>query len=269
MTVYLVGAGPGDPELITVKGARLLGGAEVLVHDRLVSPKLLEMVPDSCEVISAAKRPRQPTMTQDEINALLVERGQAGQNVVRLKGGDPCVFARGGEEAAALAQAGVAFEIIPGITSAIGVPAYAGIPVTLRHKSLSLTVVTGHEDPASGNVVDWQAVARVGGTVVVLMGAARAAGISQQLRHGGLPDDTPAAWVHWGTTENQEVWRGALRDLGSDTVPSPSVLVIGHVAGVDLGWFAQEFGETTESSGSDSDAAVRLDDAQPAASAVL
>lgn len=243
MTVYLVGAGPGDPELITVKGARLLGNAEVLVHDRLVSPELLELVPDGCEVISAAKRPRQPTMTQDEINALLVERGLAGQNVVRLKGGDPCVFARGGEEAAALAEADVSFEIIPGITSAIGVPAYAGIPVTLRHKSLSLTVVTGHEDPASGNVVDWQAVAKVGGTIVVLMGAARAAGISEQLRLGGLADDLPAAWVHWGSTENQEVWRGPLGELGSNPVPSPSVLVIGYVAGVDLGWFAKEFAE--------------------------
>lgn len=237
MTVYLVGAGPGDPGLITVKGAKLLGQAEVLVHDRLVSPELLELVPEGCEVISAAKLPRKPTMTQDEINALLVERGAKGQMVVRLKGGDPCVFARGGEEAAALAQAGITFEIVPGITSAIAAPAYAGIPVTLRHQSLSLTVVTGHEDPTSGQTVDWDALARVGGTIVVLMGAARAAGISQRLRDGGLTDETPAAFVHWGTYDHQEVWRGPLVDLGKAKVPSPSVLVIGHVAGQDLEWF--------------------------------
>jgi len=237
MTVFLVGAGPGDPGLITVKGAALLGRAEVLVHDRLVSPELLELVPDGCEVISAAKLPRKPTMTQDEINALLVKKGQLGLNVVRLKGGDPCIFARGGEEAAALTEAGVAFEIVPGISSAIAAPAYAGIPVTLRHQSLSLTVVTGHEDPASGKTVDWEALANLGGTIVVLMGAARAAGISERLRNAGLADDTPSAFVHWGTYDHQQVWRGPLAELGHETIPSPSVLVIGHVAGVDLSWF--------------------------------
>lgn len=237
MTVYLVGAGPGDPGLITVKGASLVGRAEVLVHDRLVSPELIALVPDGCEVISAAKLPRKPTMTQDEINALLVERGQRGQHVVRLKGGDPCIFARGGEEAAALADAGVPFEIVPGISSAIAAPAYAGIPATLRHRSLSFTVVTGHEDPASGQTVDWDALARLGGTIVVLMGAARAAGIAQRLRDGGLADDTPAAHVHWGTYDHQVVWRGPLSELGAETVPSPAVLVIGEVAGVDLSWF--------------------------------
>ncbi len=237
MTVFLVGAGPGDPELITVKGARLLGNAEVLVHDRLVSPELLELVPDSCERISAAKEPRKPTMTQDEINALLVERGSLGQNVVRLKGGDPCVFARGGEEAQALADAGIAFEIVPGISSAIAAPAYAGIPVTMRHDALAVTIVTGHEDPTSGRTVDWTGVAAVGGTIVVLMGAARAAKISQRLRDAGLLDTTPAAVVHWGTYDHQTVWRGPLVDLGAETVPSPSVLVIGAVAAVDVAWF--------------------------------
>lgn len=237
MTVYLVGAGPGDPGLITVKGAKLLSRAEVLVHDRLVHPDLLDLVPDSCERISAAKLPRKPTMTQDEINALLVERGQAGQFVVRLKGGDPCVFARGGEEASSLVAAGVPFEIVPGITSAIAAPAYAGIPVTMRNQALSMTIVTGHEDPETGKTVNWDAIASVGGTVIILMGAGRARLISEALRSGGLPDSTPAAAVHWGTYDRQEVWRGQLVDLGATKVPSPSILVVGAVADIDLSWF--------------------------------
>ncbi|MEM8922473.1 MAG: uroporphyrinogen-III C-methyltransferase [Actinomycetota bacterium] len=240
MTVYLVGAGPGDPELLTVKGVRLLAKADVLVHDRLVSDAILDLAPDHCERISAAKLPRRPTMTQDEINALLIERGRTGQEVVRLKGGDPCVFARGGEEAAALASAGVPFEIVPGITSAIAAPAYAGIPVTLRHRALSFTVVTGHEDPSSGLTVDWEAIARLGGTISILMGAGRAAGIGQRLRDGGLADDTPCAYVHWGTHPTQEVWRGRLDELGLDPVPSPSVIVVGEVADHELSWFVPD-----------------------------
>lgn len=238
MTVYLVGAGPGDPGLITVKGAKLLSQAEVVVHDRLVSPDLLDLAPEACEMISAAKEPRKPTMTQDEINALLVDRGRTGRCVVRLKGGDPCVFARGGEEAAALIDAGVSFEIVPGITSAIAAPAYAGIPVTLRHEALSFTIVTGHEDPASGRTVQWETIARTGGTVVVLMGAGRAAKIAGRLIRGGLDPATPAAWVHWGTYDHQETWRGPLKHLGKNPVPSPVVLIIGTVAGVDVSWFA-------------------------------
>ncbi|MDY7104847.1 MAG: uroporphyrinogen-III C-methyltransferase [Actinomycetota bacterium] len=237
MTVYLVGAGPGDPGLITVKGASLLGRAEVLVHDRLVNPELLDLVPEGCERISAAKEPRRPTMTQDEINALLVERGRAGQFVVRLKGGDPFVFARGGEEAHALAAAGVGFEVVPGITSAVAAPAYAGIPVTMRHEALSVTFVTGHADPASGKVADWDALAKVGGTIVVLMGASRAADIARDLAAGGLDPSTAAAWVHWGTYDHQHVWRGKLAELGDEPVPSPAILVIGTVAATDLTWF--------------------------------
>ncbi len=236
MTVYLVGAGPGDPELITVKGAKLLAKAEVLVHDRLVHPDLLDLVPESCERVSAAKLPGRPTMTQDEINQLLIERGRLDQFVVRLKGGDPCVFARGGEEASAMAEAGVNFQIVPGITSAIAAPAYAGIPVTMRDQSMSLTIVTGHEDPATGKSVNWSSIAAVGGTVVVLMGAGRAAAISSKLRQGGLANDTPTAIVHWGTYEHQEVWRGPLEELGTTTVPSPSILIIGSVAAIDLSW---------------------------------
>ena len=237
MTVYLVGAGPGDPRLITVRGAELLARAEVLIHDRLVSEELLDLTPAGCERISAAKAPRRPTMTQDEINALLVERGHAGQMVVRLKGGDPFVFARGAEEAAALTEAGVAFEIVPGLSSALAAPAYAGIPVTLRQQSLSFTVVTGHEDPSRDSTVDWDAVATLGGTIVVLMGAGRAAEIRDRLLEGGLAHDLPAASVHWATYAHQTVWRGPLSDLGVEPIPSPSVLVIGPMAGLDLSWF--------------------------------
>src|SRR6187549_2269942 len=151
MTVSLVGAGPGDPGLLTVRAAELLAAAEVVVYDRLSLEGLLDLAPPEAERISVAKAPGGRSTPQEEINALLVERGRAGQRVVRLKGGDPFVFARGGEEAAALLAAEVPFEVVPGVTSAIAVPAYAGIPVTLRHSSTSFTVVTGHEDPEAGD----------------------------------------------------------------------------------------------------------------------
>lgn len=237
MTVYLVGAGPGDPGLITVKGAKVLAEADVVVHDRLVADELLELAPPGAEVVSAAKAPRNPTLTQEQINELLIDKGRQGLTVVRLKGGDPCVFARGGEEAAALSAAGVAFEIVPGVTSAIAAASYAGIPVTLRHKALSFTAVTGHEDPASDLTVDWEAIAKVGGTIVILMGAGRAAGIRDRLIAAGLAPDTPAAYVHWATYRHQRVWRGGLGGLGREAVPSPSVIIVGAVAEQDLEWF--------------------------------
>ncbi|MBW3669109.1 MAG: uroporphyrinogen-III C-methyltransferase, partial [Actinobacteria bacterium] len=164
VTVYLVGAGPGDPGLITVRGAEVLRRADVVVYDRLSVSTLLDLAPPTAERISVGKTPRGPSTSQEEINALLVERGKSGQEVVRLKGGDPFVFARGGEEARALLDAGVPFEIVPGITSAIAAPAYAGVPVTHRGMSTSFTVVTGHEDPWAATETDWDAVARVGGT---------------------------------------------------------------------------------------------------------
>src|SRR5207249_4641482 len=154
-TVYLVGAGPGDPGLVTVRAAEVLGRADVVVYDRLSVASVLDLAPPGAERISVGKTPGHRSMAQADINALLVERGKAGQEIVRLKGGDPFVFARGGEEAAALHEAGVAFEVIPGITSAIAVPAYAGIPVTYRGLSTSFTVVTGHEDPWAATETDW------------------------------------------------------------------------------------------------------------------
>lgn len=170
MTVYLVGAGPGDPGLLTMRAHELLGQAEVVVHDRLVEPGLLDLAP-SAERVDVGKAPGGP-VDQEQINRILVERGRASKRVVRLKGGDPFVFGRGGEEALALAAAGVAFEIVPGISSAIAVPAYAGVPVTHRGLATSFTVVTGHSRFSVDQETNWEALAAVGGTVVVLMGVA-------------------------------------------------------------------------------------------------
>jgi uroporphyrinogen III methyltransferase/synthase len=249
MTVYLVGAGPGDPGLLTVRGAAVLASADVVVYDRLSVSSLLDLAPAAAERISVGKAPGAHEMAQEDINALLVERGKAGQAVVRLKGGDPFVFARGGEEAAALRDAGVDFEVVPGVTSAIAVPAYAGIPVTLRHSSTSFTVVTGHEDPAVGGAegtVDWDAVARVGGTIVVLMGAARIASIAEKLIAAGRSPSTPVAAVTWGTRPQQRTVRATLATIAAQPIDAPATIVIGEVAAEDLTWFERRplFGRT-------------------------
>ncbi len=239
MTVYLVGAGPGDPGLLTVRADAVLRRADVVVYDRLSVEALLELTPAGAERISVGKAPGHVTMAQEQINALLVDLAGRHETVVRLKGGDPFVFARGGEEAAALAAAGVAFEIVPGITSAIAVPAYAGIPVTLRHSSTSFTVVTGHEEPGTGDEgsVDWRAIARVGGTIVILMGVARVRRITAELVAGGLSPDTPVAAVRWGTRPEQHTVRATLATIAAQPLATPSVIVVGEVAGVDLAWF--------------------------------
>lgn len=239
MTVYLVGAGPGDPGLLTVRGAALLARADVVVHDRLSAASLLDLAPADAARIDVGKAPGRARRSQAQINELLVDHGARGRTVVRLKGGDPTVFARGGEEAMALRDAGVPFEIVPGVSSAIAAPAYAGIPVTQRFSSTSFTVVTGHEDPTSGEhgSVDWDAVARVGGTIVVLMGVGRVAEICRRLIDAGRSPDTPAAAVRWGTRADQHTTRATLATLADHDLASPSVLVIGAVAGLDLGWF--------------------------------
>ncbi len=239
MTVHLVGAGPGDPGLLTVRALALLQRADVVVYDRLSQASLLDLAPDHAERIDVGKAPGHLRLTQEEVNALLVERGKAGATVVRLKGGDPFVFARGGEEAAALASAGVPFDVVPGITSAIAVPAYAGIPVTLRHSSTSVTIVTGHEEPGAGEdgTVDWRAVARVGGTIVVLMGVARIGRIAAELMAGGRSPDTPVAAVHWGTRPEQRTTRATLATIGEADLATPSTIVVGDVAATDLAWF--------------------------------
>ena len=236
MTVYLVGAGPGDPGLLTRRGAELLARADVVVHDRLSEISLLHLAPDQAERIDVGKSPGAP-VAQEDINRLLVERGLAGQEVVRLKGGDPFVFGRGGEEALALAEAGVPFEVVPGISAAVAVPAYAGIPVTHRGLSTSFTVVTGHSRHAVDNEVDWDAVARAAGTIVVLMGVAHRASIVARLQGAGLPSDTPVAAIQWGTRPGQRTVRTTLAGLPDVTLEPPVTLVIGRVAGLDLRWF--------------------------------
>src|SRR5690242_156230 len=238
MAVALVGAGPGDPGLLTLRGAELLRAADVVVHDRLAARALLDLAPPTAERISVGKAPGRVEMTQDEINALLVERGRAGQAVVRLKGGDPFVFGRGGQEAEALAAAGVPFDVVPGITSAIAAPAYAGIPVTHRGTSTHFTVVTGHEDPAKGRTdVDWEALARAGGTLVILMGVGNLDGIVERLRAGGLPPDTPVAAVRNGTRADQRSTRATLGTVTKLDLRAPSAIVVGGVAALDLAWF--------------------------------
>ena len=238
MTVYLVGAGPGDPGLLTRRGEELLRRADVVVYDRLASPALLTLVPPGAELVDVGKAPGRVALAQEQINELLVARGAAGLVVVRLKGGDPFVFGRGGEEAESCIAAGVPFEVVPGVTSAIAAPAYAGIPVTHRGLSTSVTVVTGHEDPGKpGSDTDWAALARAGGTLVVLMGAGRAADIAEALLAGGRAPATPVAAVRWGTRPEQRTVRGTLATLAAMGVESPSAIVIGEVAGLDLSWF--------------------------------
>jgi len=238
MTVYLVGAGPGDPGLLTRRGAELLARCDVVVFDRLASSALLELCPPAAERVSVGKGPGRVEMTQDAINELLVARGQAGATVVRLKGGDPFVFGRGGEEAEALRAAGVPFEIVPGITSAIAAPAYAGIPVTHRGLATHVTIVTGHEDPDKGRSdTDWAALARAGGTLVILMGAGHLPDIAARLIDGGRPPSTPIAAVRWGTRSDQRTVRGTLGTVDALGVEAPSAIVVGEVAALDLTWF--------------------------------
>jgi uroporphyrinogen III methyltransferase/synthase len=247
VTVFLVGAGPGDPGLLTRRGAELLAAADVVVHDRLAHPALLELAPPSAVLVDVGKTPGEAGPTQDEINALLVEQGRAGRAVVRLKGGDPFVFGRGGEEAEALLAAGIPFEVVPGITSAIAAPAYAGIPVTHRGLSTHVTVVTGHEDPEKGSTdTDWGALARAGGTLVVLMGARGIGEIAATLiRHGRAPD-TPVAAVRWGTRPDQRTIRTTLAGAADAGITAPSAIVVGPVAALDLAWFESRplFGRT-------------------------
>ncbi len=238
MTVYLVGAGPGDPGLLTRRGEALLRVADVVVYDRLAPHALLELARAGAELVDVGKAPGNAAMTQEQINAVLVDRGMSGLEVVRLKGGDPFVFGRGGEEAEACLGAGVPFEVVPGITSAIAAAAYAGIPVTHRGVSTSFTVVTGHEDPTKGGSdTDWDALAKAGGTLVILMGAGRLENIATALIDGGRSPETPVAAVRYGTRPDQRTIRATLGTIARAGVESPSAIVVGDVAGLDFSWF--------------------------------
>lgn len=230
--VCLVGAGPGDPGLLTVRALERLREADVVVYDRLVNPALLDEAPSGALRIFAGKRVGSHCVAQAAINALLVHHAEAGRFVVRLKGGDPFVFGRGGEEALALSEAGIAFEVVPGVSSAIAVPAYAGIPVTHRGVASSFAVLTGHEDPSKdGDAVDWPALATAVDTLVVLMAVSSFPRIVGALLANGRPSETPVALIRWGTTEAQEVRVGTLADIverARDLEP-PVVAVIGEV----------------------------------------
>jgi uroporphyrinogen III methyltransferase/synthase len=247
--VYLIGAGPGDPGLITVRGRDRLAQADVVVYDRLIGSELLEAVRPGAELIYAGKRPDHHTLTQDEINAVLVEKAQAGLKVARLKGGDPFVFGRGGEEAQALAAVGLPFEVVPGITSAIAAPAYAGIPVTHRDVAASFVVITGHrridfEEAEDGDVLglNWAALAAVD-TLVFLMGVGTLPVIAEQLLKAGRAPETPVASIHWGTTPAQQVVTGTLVDIAQRAdaagLRPPAVTVVGEVAALrnEMRWF--------------------------------
>ena len=234
MTVHLVGAGPGDPDLLTVRALKLLEAADVVIHDRLVDPRILDLIAPWAEVIDVGKRPGGPADAQDRIHRVLVAAAGRADTVVRLKGGDPFVFGRGGEEAEALRRAGVDVKVVPGITSAIAGPAAAGIPVTMRGHASGFTVITGHQDPTADRPIDWEAAARLGTTLVVLMGASRVAHIADQLMAGGLAADTPVAAIESATTPHQRVKRTTLGELPGLPVLAPAVLVIGTVAALDV-----------------------------------
>lgn len=230
--VYLVGAGPGDPELLTVKGLRCLARADVVVYDRLVHPALLDEAPPAAERVYVGKRAGHHSLPQEQIQTLLVERARAGRVVVRLKGGDPFVFGRGGEEAAACAAAGVRWEVVPGVTSAVSVPAVAGIPVTHRGVAASFAVVTAHRARGE-DAPDWRALAAID-TLVVLMGVARLPEVTAELLRAGRDPATPAAVVERGSLPDSRVVSGSLEDLAPRAaeagVKSPATIVIGGVA---------------------------------------
>ena len=246
--VHLIGAGPGDPGLLTVKGREALEGADVVVYDRLAHPSLLEHAPPSAERIFAGKARGRQELTQDGINALLIDKARAGKQVARLKGGDPFVFGRGGEEALALARASIPFDVVPGVSSAIAAPAYAGIPVTHRGLSSGFTVVSGSEDSSKpDSSVRWEELARSlaahGGTLMTLMGWASLENILAALQRGGLSADTPVALVQWGTWNRQRAVTGTLATAAEKGraagLAAPVVAVVGDVVGLrdELAWF--------------------------------
>lgn len=245
-TVYLVGGGPGDPGLLTRKAARLLRKADVVIHDALVGQGVLDLVRTGAELIDVGKRCGGRRTSQDRINALLIEAAGRARCVVRLKGGDPFVFGRGGEEADALVEAGVPFEVVPGVTAAVGVSAYAGIPLTHRDLASSVTFVTGHERPHEGvDRVDWHALARVAGTLVVYMGVGSLQRTADRLIQGGRDADTPAAIVEWGTHARQRTVSGTLATISADAeaagIAAPALVIVGEVAAMRerLAWFDQ------------------------------
>lgn len=251
--VYLVGAGPGDPDLITVKGRECLKRADIIIYDHLASATLLKYARQDAEIIYVGKQEGIHTLPQDEMNDLIVEKAKQGRTVVRLKGGHPFIFGRGGEEAEALALAKVLFEVVPGITSAIAAPAYAGIPLTHRGYSASVGIVTGHEDPTKEqSTVDWSKLATGVGTLVILMGVKNLPSITEKLIAAGRDPKTPVALVRWGTTPQQITLVGTLETIVAQAeaaeLKPPVAIVVGEVVNLrqTLNWFEKRplFGKT-------------------------
>ncbi len=245
--VYLVGAGPGDPKLITLKGSECIAKAEVLVYDRLASRRLLSLAKQDCELIYVGKSPDRHTLRQEEINQVLVQKGIEGKIVTRLKGGDPFVFGRGGEEAEALLDAEVPFEIVPGVTSAISVPAYAGIPVTHRDLTSSFAVITGHEDPLkNATSIAWEHLGPAHGTLVFLMGMENLEMIAQKLIENGKKPETPVGIIQWGTRPEQRTLVGKLNNISrlvkEQGFTNPSIIIVGEVVSLrdKLQWFEKK-----------------------------
>ena len=242
--VYLVGAGPGDLGLVTLRAKECIEHANVIVYDHLANPEMLSWAREDAEIIYAGKEAGKHALKQDEINALLVTKAREEKQVVRLKGGDPFVFGRGAEEAEAIVDAGIAFEIVPGITSAIAGPAYAGIPVTHRGQNSHVTFFTGHEDPAKAqSSIDYAALTKLGGTQVMLMGVERIESIARQMMEQGARKDLPVALVRWATTGRQETLVGTLENIAKQVVDigfeAPAVAVFGEVVSLreNLNWY--------------------------------
>lgn len=235
-TVYLVGAGPGDPGLFTLKGAKLLTSAEVVVYDALVQEDLIALAPADAKLIYMGKRCGRSCPSQEEINETLVAEAKAGHNVVRLKGGDPFVFGRGGEEVLALGAAGVPCEVVPGVTAGVAVPASMGIPVTHRGASGSVAFVTGHPGSGLQDPVNWESLATAVSTIVIYMGLTRLPEIAERLIHAGRPADTPAAVVSQGTGKNQRQVVAPLNELFNAAtaagIDMPALIIIGPVVGL-------------------------------------
>ncbi len=252
-TVALVGAGPGDPGLITVRGRDWLARAEVVVYDHLVNTRLLRLAPDACEIIYAGKKEGVATLPQDKINTLLIEKARLGKTVIRLKGGDPFIFGRGGEEATALKDAGIPFIVVPGVASPIGVSAYAGIPLTHRDFSSTVSIITGSNEKGNEDLhLDWEKIASRSGTLVFLMGARKLKRIAQKLMDHGKDPQTPIAVIQWGTTPIQKTWEGTLESIveiaARETILPPALTIVGEVVSLKhhMDWFESQplFGKT-------------------------
>lgn len=248
--VYLVGAGPGDPDLITVKGAKVLKKADVIVYDRLANPELLSMTSDRSEHLYVGKRPDKPSVSQSQINRILIAKAREGKVVARLKGGDPFVFGRGGEECEALKAENIPFEVVPGISSALAAPAFAGIPVTHRKVARSFTVVTGHTIKNADTFANWEHLVNAD-TLVILMGVKSLPQIAETLTRLGRPADTPVSVIEQATYRSQQTVLGTLETIAeeAESLSPPATIVIGELAAKsrELAWFQKEENITKES----------------------